>query len=258
MSLRVDGISKRFPNGIVALAGVSFAAERGERVALLGPNGSGKSTLLKCLVRQEEPTSGSVSVGGEEITRLRGRGLREVRRKIGMVSQRFDLVGNLSVFHNVLHGSLGRGGVRRWHPAIAPGGERRRVMESLARVGLEQLAARRADTLSGGQQQRAAVARMLMQDPEVILADEPVASLDPRAGRAVMDLLRDVSGERRMTMVCVLHQVGLSLEYADRILALKGGSLVLDRPSAGTDAAELEWLYEQEPARTVSPTEAPG
>lgn len=257
MSFSVSHLVKRFPEGTVALDGVSLRAERGERVALLGPNGSGKSTLMKCLVRLEEPTSGSVSIGGEEIMPLRGRALSEVRRKVGMVSQRFDLVENLSVFHNVLLGSLGRGGVRRWHPAIAPEGERRRVMGCLMRVGLEGLAKRRADTLSGGQRQRVAIARMLMQDPELILADEPVASLDPRAGRGVMDLLWEICGERRMTMVCALHQLDLALEYSERILALQDGSVVLDRPTAQVDRAELERLYEGQPGRGESGREEP-
>jgi len=249
MSFSVIDLVKRFPDGTLALDGVSLEVGRGERVALLGPNGSGKSTLMKCLVRLEEPTSGSISIGGEEITHLRGRGLRKVRRKVGMVSQRFDLVENLRVFHNVLLGSLGRGGVRRWHPAVAPEGERRRVMECLARVGLEGLAKRRADALSGGQRQRVAIARMLMQDPELILADEPVASLDPKAGRGVMDLLWEISAERRMTMVCALHQLALALEYSERVLALRDGSVVLDRPTAGVDRAELERLYEVRPGR---------
>jgi len=246
MDLVVSGLSKRFPDGTRALEGVGLSVGSGERVVLLGPNGSGKSTLLRCLVRLEEATSGSILVGGVDTTTARGRRLRSVRRKVGMVFQHFGLVGNLSVLHNVLHGALGRSrGPWWWHPATAPRVERHRAMESLERVGLAELASRRADSLSGGQKQRVAIARMLMQDPELVLADEPVASLDPRAGREVMDLLWEVSREHRMTVVCSLHQLGLATEYAERVVGLKDGRMVLDRPTGEVDRRELEKLYER-------------
>lgn len=248
-SLSVSNLCKRFPDGTQALKDVSFEVTPGERVVLLGANGSGKSTLMGCAVRLEEATSGSVSIGGIETTKARGRRLREVRRGVGTVFQQFHLVGNLSVFHNTLHGALGRNrGPRGWFPATAPAGERRRAMECLERVDLDHLAERRADTLSGGQQQRTALARMLMQDPQLVLADEPVASLDPTAGRKVMDLLWEIGHERRMTVVCTLHQLDLALDYAERIIGLKDGRVVLDRPVAEVDRRELEALYDREPA----------
>ena len=176
-----------------------------------------------------------------------------MRRRVGMVFQQFHLVGNLTVFHNVLHGALGRSrGPHYWAPATAPRAERRKVMECLGRVGLENLAERRADALSGGQRQRVALARALMQDPEVMLADEPVASLDPKAGRQVMDLLWEIGRERRMTVVCAIHNLELALEYAERVIGLRDGRLVLDSPADEVDRRELDRLYDAQPARDAT------
>lgn len=249
LGVRAEGLCKRFPDGTQALDEVGFGVEPGEGVVLLGPNGSGKSTLLKCVTRLEEADSGSARVGELDTLTAGRRELRDVRRRVGMIFQQFHLVGNLSVFHNALHGALGRSqGPRYWLPSVAPKHERLRVMECLERVGLDSLAARRAYTLSGGQQQRVALARMLVQDPELVLADEPVASLDPKAGREVMDLLWEIGRERRMTIVCTLHQLDLALDYADSIVGLKDGRVALDRPVAETSRRELEGLYEKEHA----------
>lgn len=248
LGISAQSLSKSFPDGTRALREASFDVGPGESVVLLGPNGSGKSTLLKCLTRLEEADSGSPYIGEVNTATAGRRELREVRRRVGMIFQQFHLVGNLSVFHNALHGALGRSrGPRYWHPAIAPRQERLRTMECLERVGLAGLASRRAYTLSGGQQQRAALARLLVQDPDLVLADEPVASLDPRAGREVMDLLWEIGRERRMTVVCTLHQLDLAMDYASRIVGLKDGRVVLDRPVAQTSRRELEGLYDKEP-----------
>jgi len=197
LSLKAEDVHKRFADGTVALDGVGLDVAAGERVVLLGPNGSGKSTLLRCVVGLEKVTAGKISIGDVEVTAARGKRLRELRRGVGFVFQAFNLVGNISAFHNVLQGSLGRSrGPWYWFPATAPAEEREKVMRCLERVGLERFAARRADALSGGQQQKLALARMLMQDPWMILADEPVANLDPKAGREVMDLMWELGRER--------------------------------------------------------------
>jgi phosphonate transport system ATP-binding protein len=251
--LRFENLSKQFADGTVALSDVSFSIDRGERVVLLGPNGSGKSTLLKCAVRLEEPTSGTVVVGGTEISTAKGRVLRRARRNIAMVFQHFHLVDNVGVFQNVLHGALGRTQSSRCcFPLTSPEEERGRAFDCLKRVGMEQFARRRVGTLSGGQKQRVALARALMQDPELVLADEPVASLDPRAGREVMDLLWEISAERSITVLCTLHQLSLAADYAERIVALRAGQVVLDEPVKGLDPGSFDWLYDSRPAAEVA------
>ena len=235
------------------MTGINLEVAPGEGLVLIGPNGSGKSTLLECILRLEEATSGRVLVGGVDTASAGRRRLREVRRRVGMVFQKFHLVGNLSVFHNVLHGALGRSrGLHYWTPATAPRAERRKAMECLERVGLADRARQRADTLSGGQQQRTALARALMQDPEIMLADEPVASLDPRAGRQVMDLLWEIGRERRMTVVCAIHDLELALEYADRVVGLREGWLVLDSTADEVNRQELDRLYDARPAKDAA------
>lgn len=253
LGLEISDLCKRFPDGTKALSGVCLNVEPGEGVMLIGANGSGKSTLLNCILRLEEATSGSILVGDVDTVKAGGRVLRDVRRKVGMIFQKFNLVGNLSVFHNVLHGALGRSkGAWCWMPQTAPREERQRAMESLERVGLESLADRRVDTLSGGQRQRVALARMLMQGPELILADEPVSSLDPKAGQEVMDLLWEIGRERRMTVLCTIHSLDLTLQYAERVIGLRSGLLAVDTAVSETSSQELKQLYErvvvQEPA----------
>lgn len=254
LHLSINQVSKRYTNGVQALNGVTLCVEAGESVVLLGANGSGKSTLLRCIVGLERPTAGAIQVGGVESSHAVGRELRQVRRQVGFIFQRFHLVGNLSVFQNVLHGALGRSrGPWDWFAATAPNAERVKAMTCLERVGLADLAHRRADTLSGGQQQRLAIARTLMQEPKVILADEPVASLDPKAGREVLDLLWGISQEQGLTLICALHQIELALIYGKRFVALKEGALVFDQPSLGVTDKDLRQLYQQP---TASPQEA--
>lgn len=256
VSLNVKSASKEYADGTTALRNVSFSLEPGERVILLGSNGSGKSTALKCAIRLEELTSGVIFLGDVEVNSARGRRLRDLRRGVGMVFQEFNLVGNLSVFHNALHGALGRSrGPWYWSPASAPRSERLRAMECLERVNIGDLASRRADSLSGGQKQRVAIARTLMQQPSLILADEPVASLDPRAGREVMDLLWELGRERGMTVLCTLHQLDLALDYAERVIGLKGGRVVLDEPASGLHRSALERLYDNEAVPELAPAE---
>lgn len=256
LSLEAQDVRVRFPDGTVALDGVDLGVRPGERVVLLGPNGSGKSTLLRCAVGLQRASSGTISVGDVEVTSARGKRLRGVRSRVGFVFQAFNLVGNLSAFHNALHGSLGRSrGPRSWFPATAPAEERERALACLGRVGLERFAARRADALSGGQQQKLALARMLMQDPEMILADEPVANLDPRAGREVMDLMWELARERNLTVVCTLHQLDLAKRYGERLVGLRGGRVALDGRPRDLDDEVLGRLYGEEPREQVASKE---
>jgi phosphonate transport system ATP-binding protein len=242
-AIAVRGLTMDYRGGRRALNGVDLTVDAGRAVALVGANGSGKSTLLRCLVRLVEPTAGQIAIGGTDITAAGRSELRRARASVGFVFQRFHLVPRLSAFRNVLHGAVGREGHRCLWPGLAPDGVRREAMECLHRVGLGGEAGRRVDTLSGGQQQRVAIARMLMQQPRVILADEPVASLDPAAGIGVMDLLRDVTAERGQTVVIALHHVDLALRYTQRIIGLRAGELVLDRESTCCNGDELDELY---------------
>jgi phosphonate transport system ATP-binding protein len=244
MEVRVREVAKNYPDGTRVLEAVDFSIAPGEGVVLLGANGCGKSTLLRCMLGLEPLSKGSITIGGVDVGRARGGELRRLRAGIGSVFQQFNLVGNLSVFQNVLFGRLGRHGLIRSLTATASQGARDRAMESLDRVGLAHLAGRRTDTLSGGQQQRVAIARMLMQEARIVFADEPVASLDPRAGREVMDLLFEIVRERGLTVVCVLHQLDLARTYADRIIGLKGGRVAVDAAPAAVPDAALAALYD--------------
>lgn len=239
----ITGLVKAYPNGHRALDGVDLRVEAGESVALVGSNGAGKSTLLRCLVRLVEPTEGRISIDGTDVGAARRSELRRIRSEVGFVFQRYPLVARLSAYHNVLHGAMGRQGARCLSPLTAPGHVRREAMECLERVGLAELATQRAGTLSGGQQQRVAIARMLMQQPRLILADEPVASLDPVAGVEVMELLRDVAAERGLTVIAALHQLDYAIRFTGRIVGLRGGRLKLDRTSASCLETDLVGIY---------------
>jgi phosphonate transport system ATP-binding protein len=242
-AVEVRGLSKQYPNGHRALSGVDLSVAPGEVIALVGSNGAGKSTLLRCLVRLLEPTDGRVVIDGLDV-RAAGRGeLRDLRTSIGFVFQRYPLVPRVSVFHNVLHGAMGRRGARCLWPVVAPRDIRHEAMACLERVGLADLADRRADTLSGGQQQRVAIARLLLQRPRLILADEPVASLDPVAGVAVMELLRDIAVERQLTVIAALHQLDLALRFTQRIVGLQHGELKLDRDTRTCMSGDLDQVY---------------
>ncbi len=244
-SFKVKDLSKEFPDGTKALKGISFNVEAGEGVVLLGANGSGKSTFLRCITGLEKATSGKALVGGQDVVTASKKELRAIRKKIGVVFQKFNLVGNISAFQNVLFGGLGRtNGFWSSLALTASNEEREKAMSCLDRVGLVEFAGRRADTLSGGQQQKVAIARMLMQDPEIVMADEPIASLDPKAGREVMDLLWEVIEERGLTVICILHQLDTALKYGERVIGLKKGNLVLDRAVGDLKTEELAWLYE--------------
>jgi phosphonate transport system ATP-binding protein len=243
-AVRVKGLELTYPDGHRALDGVDLSVDAGEVVALVGANGSGKSTLLRCLVRLIEPTGGVVFIDGTDVTAAGRSALRRTRTRVGFVFQRFHLVPRLTAFQNVLHGAVGRHGPRCLWSLTAPNDVRDEAMECLRRVGLAHLAERRVDRLSGGQAQRVAIARMLLQQPRIILADEPVASLDPRAGLEVMDLLREVAAERDLTVIVALHQLDLALGWCERIVGLQSGRVALSRATDDCVRADLDALYQ--------------
>lgn len=244
IDLAVVGLQKTFDGTRPALADITFSIVQRQAVALLGANGAGKSTLLRCCLRLIEPDGGTIRLFGEQVVGLDARRLRQLRAKVGFVFQRHNLVPRLSVLSNVLHGALARGhGPGAWFHSLARRQERARAWHCLDRVGLAHLAERRADQLSGGESQRVAIARVWMQAPSLVLADEPVASLDPKAGEEVMQLFVDLIRHEGMTLFFTTHRLEHALRYADRVLALRGGRLVLDAPAAGLDRDTLRGLY---------------
>jgi phosphonate transport system ATP-binding protein len=230
-----------------ALDSVSLEVARGEMIALIGPSGSGKSTLLRSIsaLQTIDAGPGRIEAFGapvQESGRISG-DVRKIRTRIGFIFQQFNLVGRLSLFSNVALGSLGRIGRMRGLFGVWPAETKSAVMASLARMGVAEYAAQRANTLSGGQQQRGAIARALVQKAKIILADEPVASLDPVSARRVMEALRDLNKQDGLTVVVTLHQVDYALRYSDRVVALKSGKIIYDGPAAGLKRDQLIDIY---------------
>ena len=244
-ALRVQGLRKTFADGSVEVfRDVSFDVAQGQAVALIGANGAGKSTLLRCCLRLIEPDDGEISINGLNLSAQKGRALRKSRARVGFVFQKHNLVPRLSVLSNVCHGALAHGhGTRAWSHGFARREEREHALYCLDQVGLADLGERRADHLSGGQSQRVAIARALMQKPDVLFADEPVASLDPHAGEEIMALFRDLNTRHGLTFVFVSHQLDHALGYADRVLGLKDKTLVLDSSTRQQSVSSLRGLY---------------
>ena len=248
--LSIRGLSKTYPGGVRALNNVSIDVAAGEFLVILGPSGAGKSTLLRCINRLVDPSEGQVLHNGREITGHRG-DLRAIRRQFGMVFQQFNLVKRLSVLTNVLTGRLGYRGMGRSLFYSFPEADKRIAIECLARVNLEQKAFQRADTLSGGEQQRVAIARALAQQPTVILADEPVASLDPKIARQVLGYLREAAQELGITVLCNLHQVDYAKEFSERVVGMSRGAVVFEGPSAQLTDEILHRIYYREPGEAA-------
>ncbi len=239
----VKDLVKIYPTGTRAIDGVSLDFHKGEFVVLIGLSGSGKSTLLRCINRLIDPTSGTVAFDGRDVTHASGPELRRIRRRIGMIFQQFNLVKRSSVFANVLAGRLG---YRTTWRTIASRPSREDValaFENLGRVGIADKAFGRADALSGGQQQRVGIARALMQQPELMLADEPVASLDPATSHSVMKYLEEINKKDGITVICSLHFLSLARRYGTRVVALKGGKVAFDGLPADIDDRRFKEIY---------------
>jgi phosphonate transport system ATP-binding protein len=247
--LKVENLTKVYPNGTQALKNVSFEVADGEFLAVIGLSGSGKSTLLRCINRLIEPTGGKVFWNDADVTAASPAELRTIRRQIGMVFQQFNLVKRSSVLTNVLSGRLGyispmQSLVNYFSPA-----DRERALKNLDRMGLRDKAYVRADSLSGGQQQRVGIARALMQEPKLVLADEPVASLDPVLAHSILKYLEQMNKERKITVLCSLHFLDLVHRYATRAIALKDGQLVFEGLPKEIDDAQFKAIYGQEAER---------
>ncbi|MDP9185119.1 MAG: phosphonate ABC transporter ATP-binding protein [Actinomycetota bacterium] len=263
----IKDLVKTYPSGTRALDGVSLDIHRGEFVVLIGLSGSGKSTLLRCINRLVDPTSGVVVFDGIDVTAADRVAIRRVRRRIGVIFQQFNLVRRSSVFGNVLAGRLGYRSTWRTVSSRPSSTDVAAAFENLGRVGIAQRAYSRADALSGGQQQRVGIARALMQKPELMLADEPVASLDPATSHSVMKYLEEINKKDGITVICSLHFLSLARRYGTRVIALKDGKVAFDgRPDAiderrfkeiyGEDAEEVEIGPERSQPQPMSPNDA--
>lgn len=247
--LKVEHLTKVYDNGTVALEDVSFEVETGTFLAVIGLSGSGKSTLLRCINRLVEPTEGKIYWNGEDITTANQEQLRRIRRRIGMVFQHFNLVDRSKVTTNVLAGRLGY-----TNPSLSllnrfSKADMNRGVAELEKVGLTDRGKHRADSLSGGQQQRVGIARAMMQNPEMLLADEPVASLDPVLAHSIMQYLEDINQDSDVTVLCSLHFLDLVHRYARSVIALNDGKLMFQGTPKEIDDAKFKVIYGKEAER---------
>lgn len=241
--LEVNQLQKIYPNGTHALKGVSFDVKKGEFLVVIGLSGSGKSTLLRCINRLHDPTEGEVKFEGNDVTFIKGNPLRTLRSQIGMIFQHFNLIPRKTVMMNVLSGRLSETGILKSILGIFSEEDKKKAREFIKIVGLEGRENHRADNLSGGQQQRVAIARALMQDPSILLADEPVASLDPATSHSVMQYLKKINEEMGVTVICNLHFLSLVRTYASRVIALKDGELIYEGSPSNIDEEWFKTIY---------------
>jgi phosphonate transport system ATP-binding protein len=249
IQLEVANLTKVYDGGVQALTNVSFNVKKGEFLAIIGLSGSGKSTLLRCINRLVDPTAGSIVFSGMHVTGATDEELRLIRRKIGMVFQHFNLVSRSSVLTNVLAGRLGYANpawslINRFSDT-----DIQSAIKQLERVGIADKAGYRADELSGGQQQRVGVARAMMQEPEMILADEPVASLDPVLAHSIMQYLEEINKKDGVTILCSLHFLDLVHRYSDRVIALNNGQMVFDGLPSEIDDVKFKEIYGKDAER---------
>lgn len=244
--LTLTGLSKRYATGDLALSDINLKVPAGQVMALIGPSGAGKSTLIRCVNRLVEPTEGKVELDGVDITRVRGSRLRQARRQIGMIFQSYALVERLSVMENVLSGRLAYVGFWRSYFRRFPAADVKQAFHLLERVGLESMIDKRGDELSGGQKQRVGIARALMQNPKLLLVDEPTASLDPKTSRQIMRLICELSREQNLAAVINIHDVVLAQQFVDRVVGLRAGELVFDGKPDELTPEILTTIYGEE------------
>ncbi|MEB1805921.1 MAG: phosphonate ABC transporter ATP-binding protein [Bacillaceae bacterium] len=244
--LELKNVSKKYGNDTLALSDVNFAVQEGEFVSVIGPSGAGKSTLLRCINRMIDASSGEIIFDNVDIMNFKKRELRTLRTQIGMIFQHYNLVNRLSVIENVLHGRLGYKSTLAGVLGLYNSEEKRQAIEMLGLLGLEEQVYKRCDQLSGGQKQRVGIARALVQNPKMLLCDEPIASLDPNASKVIMDYLRKVSETMGITVLVNLHQVDVALNYSDRIIGVSKGSIVYNGSPTDITTEEIHAIYGSE------------
>ena len=244
--LQLAELTKKYNTGELALKGVTLEIPKGQVLALIGPSGAGKSTLIRCVNRLVQPTSGSVVLKGTELTKLSSSALRKARRRMGMIFQEYALVERLTVMENVLSGRLGYVGFWRSYFRKFPRADIQEAYRLLDRVGLKHMADKRADELSGGQRQRVGICRALIQNPDLLLVDEPTASLDPKTSRQIMRLIQELCSERGLTAIINIHDVFLAQMFSQRVVGLELGSVVYDGKPEGLTPEVLTRIYGEE------------
>jgi phosphonate transport system ATP-binding protein len=250
--LEFKNVSKIYNNITKALTEVSFSVDEGEFVSIIGPSGSGKSTILRCINRLVDVTQGSIIFDGHDVNRADKKEIRQLRKKAGMIFQHYNLVNRLSVIENVLHGRLGYKSVIAGAIGRYTEEEKEKAFQILAKLGLTEQAYKRCDELSGGQKQRVGIARSLMQEPRLILCDEPIASLDPSSSKIIMDHLSIINETMRITCIVNLHQVDVALRYAKRIIGITAGQIVYDGPPDELTKAMIYEIYQSDEGELIT------
>ena len=244
--IKFENVDKVYPNGVKGLKNVSLEIEQGEFVAIIGLSGAGKSTLLRTINKMHDVTTGVLTVNEQDVTKLKGKELRIFRRKIGMIFQSFNLINRISVIKNVLTSRVPELPLWKCILGIFSKEDKIAALEALDNVGILDKAYIRADQLSGGQQQRVALARTLAQNPEIILADEPVAALDPVTAKEVMNDFRRINKKMNISIIINIHHVDLALDYADRVIGIRAGKIIYDGPASEVDEETLAKIYGRE------------
>lgn len=242
--LEFRNVSKSYDNVTKALDGITFSMEEGEFVSIIGPSGAGKSTLLRCVNRLVDASEGAIFFDGHDVLKAGKKEMREMRAKIGMIFQHYNLVERLSVIENVLHGCLGKKSALSGMTGHYTEEEKKEAFRIIQEMGLSDQVYKRCDELSGGQKQRVGIARAIMQKPKLILCDEPIASLDPKASKVIMDQLKEINQKKKITCLVNLHQVDVAMKYAERIIGVSGGRIVYDGPSSGLTTEIIQTIYQ--------------
>ena len=251
--LEIRQLTKKYNAGPLALQGVDLKVKKGEIIALIGPSGAGKSTLIRCINRLVEPTSGEILFHGVDICKLGTKDLRATRKKVGMIFQEYALVERLSVMENILSGRLGYVGFWKSARRKFPAKDIQEALELLDKVGLSGYANTRADQLSGGQRQRVGICRALLQSPDLLLIDEPTASLDPKTGRQIMRLIVELVQERGLAAIINIHEVNFAEMFSERVVGLRDGLIVYDKPAGNLDSSSLTTIYGEEDWEATMP-----
>ncbi|MCO0598134.1 phosphonate ABC transporter ATP-binding protein [Peribacillus butanolivorans] len=249
--LEVKNVSKHFGNDTKALSNIDFSVKEGEFVSIIGPSGAGKSTLLRCINRMIDASSGDIIFDNDHVYELNKRELKKVRRKIGMIFQHYNLVNRLSVIENTLHGRLGYKSTLAGILGLYSEDEKLQAANILQILGLEDQIYKRSDELSGGQKQRVGIARALIQNPKLLLCDEPIASLDPNSSKVIMDHLRNICTSMGITVVVNLHQVEVALKYSDRIIGVNSGKIVFNGTSQNITSSDIHQIYGSDEGKLI-------
>ena len=241
--MSIENLHKEYSKGKSVLKGINFNIKQGELLSIIGPSGAGKSTLLRSINRMIEPTSGEITFDGKNITQVKGKELRHMRTNIGMIFQHYNLVDRLSVFENVMHGTLGYKNSLQGIFSMYTESEKEEALDIITELGIQEHIYKRCDELSGGQKQRVGIARALVQKPKIILCDEPIASLDPSSSRVIMNHLRKICSEKGITVIVNLHQVDVAKNYSDRIIGLNSGQVVFNGHPSEIDKKVIQSIY---------------